>query len=242
MGALPDLDNIIGISLAFIFTALIAVYRDRLYKLFFKFFLNKGGRSELPWKSFREKHDQINILLSELRVLSESDRVYIYQFHNGGYFLPGNSAWRVTNTFEVCGRGISYQGQYVQGTPITRLWDVLSCMFPSGEKTNSILAISHEILTEKGVLLGEVQAVNTSELPLGFARNFLEGSHTEIIVLTPLFDDNKNIIGCLCLDYYNMEHYNNSINTTPLIFNSIMKCAGLIGVILSVKEFSNLDK
>jgi len=234
--------DVLGIALAFIFIGLVSLFRERLYKLFAKSTMEKGSAPALPWKTFTSQHEQINNLLIELRAVIDADRVYIYQFHNGGTFLPNSSAWRITNTFEVCGRGIAYQGQNVQGVPITRLWDIMLCLFPIEPMNNSRIAVEHSITTTKNVFVNSVYTILTGELQLGFARNFLENSHTEVLILAPLFDEKKNIIGCLCADYCQEDDYNKSLSEDPLIFDRINSCAGLTGLVLSNKAFTVFPK
>lgn len=239
---IKETKDILGIALAFVFIGLVALFRDRLYKLFSKYLMDKGSSSALPWKTFTAQHEQINNLLIELRAIIGADRVYVYQFHNGGTFLPNTSAWRITSTFEVCGRGISYQGQNVQGVPITRLWDIMLCLFPLDQLQPSPISTEHNIRTSKNVLVNSVYSILTEQLQLGFSRNFLENSNTEVLVLAPLFDEKKNIIGCLCADYCDVADYNKALEDDPLVFEQINTCAGLTGLVLSVKTFTVFPK
>jgi hypothetical protein len=60
-------------------------------------------------------HSEIHELLTELRVLTDSARAQVIQFHNGEYFMDGISMRKFSITHESVEKGVESDGERVQG-------------------------------------------------------------------------------------------------------------------------------
>ena len=69
-----------------------------------KFF--KKMKKEFIKDNFIQIHTEIHELLTELRVLTDSARTQVIQFHNGEYFIDGISMRKFSLTHESVEKGI----------------------------------------------------------------------------------------------------------------------------------------
>jgi hypothetical protein len=60
---------------------------------------------------FLKKNEQIQQKLTELRVILNADRAKLFQFHNGDYYIGGDSALKCTLTNVSVSDGVSYPQQ-----------------------------------------------------------------------------------------------------------------------------------
>ena len=65
--------------------------------------------------NFITLHSEIHEQLTELRVLTDSARSQVIQFHNGEYFMDGISMRKFSLTHESVEKGIESDGQRIQG-------------------------------------------------------------------------------------------------------------------------------
>lgn len=65
--------------------------------------------------NFTTIHSEIHELLTELRVLTDSARAQVIQFHNGDYFMDGISMRKFSLTHESVEKGVESDGERVQG-------------------------------------------------------------------------------------------------------------------------------
>jgi len=65
--------------------------------------------------NFITVHSGIHELLTELRVLTDSARAQVIQFHNGEYFMDGISMRKFSLTHESVEKGIESDGERMQG-------------------------------------------------------------------------------------------------------------------------------
>jgi hypothetical protein len=65
--------------------------------------------------NFMVVHSEIHELLTELRVLTDSARAQVIQFHNGEYFMDGISMRKFSLTHESVQKGIESDGERIQG-------------------------------------------------------------------------------------------------------------------------------
>ena len=54
-----------------------------------------------------ESSENVYLSLEYLMEMSNCDRAYVMQFHNGGHYVSGKSQQRFSCTHEVCAKGIS---------------------------------------------------------------------------------------------------------------------------------------
>jgi hypothetical protein len=125
------------------------------------------------------QHDEIiHYALRELRRKYNADRVYIWQFHNGGNFYTTSPMQRTSITYERCSEGLERKAEKYQGVLISNF-------------TNYI----------KSTMDGNMYNYNVDSIP-DFALRALILSHgTFAHAATPLFDKENHLIGIVCLDW-----------------------------------------
>jgi len=130
-------------------------------------------------KSFVNRHTKIHEYLTELRVLTDSGRTSIVQFHNGGYFLDGASIKRFSLTHESCRSGISETRQERQDVLLTMFGEMLE--FVSSNNSTPIL---------------------TSELSDCHYKRHLETNNVIMFSIIPIrSSDGMNVIGALSVEW-----------------------------------------
>lgn len=75
----------------------------------------KSIKKALHGDNFIVVHSEIHELLTELRVLTDSARAQVIQFHNGEYFMDGISMRKFSLTHESVEKGVESDGERVQG-------------------------------------------------------------------------------------------------------------------------------
>lgn len=75
----------------------------------------KSLKKTINHDNFMVVHSEIHELLTELRVLTDSARAQVIQFHNGEYFMDGISMRKFSLTHESVQKGIESDGERVQG-------------------------------------------------------------------------------------------------------------------------------
>ena len=72
-----------------------------------------------------EQNEKISRILDRVLQDFSADRVYIFQYHNTGYFKTGLSQLKASNTFEICRVGVKQEKKYLQNIPISMfaLWN-----------------------------------------------------------------------------------------------------------------------
>ncbi len=125
------------------------------------------------------QHDEIiHYALRELRRKYNADRVYIWQFHNGGNFYTTSPMQRTSITYERCSEGLERKAEKYQGVLISNF-------------TNYI----------KDTMDGFMFYHDVESIP-DFALRALILSHgTFAHAATPLFDKENHLVGIVCLDW-----------------------------------------
>ena len=67
--------------------------------------------------------------LVELRVRTNSDRIFVAQFHNGTTFSSHNPVWRITRTHEVVRPGIAFIAPERRAVQVSQWVDVVAPLF-----------------------------------------------------------------------------------------------------------------
>jgi hypothetical protein len=84
-----------------------------------------------------EQNEKIQMILENTLRTYKADRVYIFQYHNTGYYKTGLSQLKASNTFELCATNIEHEKKNLQSIPISmfalwnyRIRDHKSLFFP----------------------------------------------------------------------------------------------------------------
>lgn len=125
-----------------------------------------------------ERDEIIHLALRDVRRQFHADRIYIWQFHNGGNFYTESSMQKASITYERCSEGLERKAEKYQGVLISNF-------------TNYI----------KDTMDGFMFYHDVESIP-DFALRALILSHgTFAHAATPLFDKENHLVGIVCLDW-----------------------------------------
>jgi len=120
-------------------------------------------KKEFKNDNFFTVHSEIHELLTELRILTDSARTQIIQFHNGEYFMDGISMRKFSITHESLIRGIG------------------SCV---GQMTGSLCSLFVPLLS---LVLDNTPIITyTSDLKDSYFKQFFESRNIEAFMVLPI--------------------------------------------------------
>lgn len=133
-------------------------------------FMKSWTKLKLQFKhdNFFVVHSEIHELLTELRILTDSARTQIIQFHNGEYFMDGISMRKFSITHESLTRGIG------------------SCV---GQMTGSLCSLFVPLLSL--VLDNSAVITYTTDLKDSYFKQFFESRNIEAFIVLPVTVKNQ---------------------------------------------------
>jgi len=125
-----------------------------------------------------ERDEIVHLALRDIRRQFHSDRIYIWQFHNGGNFYTESSMQKASITYERCSDGLERKSEKYQGVLVSLFaWYM------------------------KKVMMNESYFLDMEEIEDIGIRSLCTGNGTKSHVATPMFDDKNHLIGILCMDW-----------------------------------------
>lgn len=125
------------------------------------------------------RNDNIYTALSYLIAETDSDRCYVYEFHNGDYYYSGNSQQKFSNTYEIVEEGISCEASAEQNLRVSNY--------------NFFIK---ELIEEGGICYS-----NTEKIPDPLFKEKMHNKGIKSISCVPIKLLNGKIIGILGIDY-----------------------------------------
>lgn len=139
---------------------------------------NKEEKSKKVLMEQIQNDEIVHYALRELRRKYNSDRVYIWQFHNGGNFYTTSPMQRASITYERNSEGLEKKSGKYQNVLISNFTNYI---------TNTIA--------------GNMFYYDVDNIPDFTLRALILSNGTFAHAATPLCDKNKNLIGIVCLDW-----------------------------------------
>jgi hypothetical protein len=125
-----------------------------------------------------ERDEIVHLALRDIRRQFHADRIYIWQFHNGGNFYTESSMQKASITYERCSDGLERKSEKYQGVLVSLFaWYM------------------------KQVMMNESYFLDMEEIEDIGIRSLCTGNGTKSHVATPMFDDKNHLIGILCMDW-----------------------------------------
>lgn len=125
-----------------------------------------------------ERDEIVHLSLRDIRRQFHADRIYIWQFHNGGNFYTESSMQKASITYERCSDGLERKSEKYQGVLVSLFaWYM------------------------KKVMMNESYFLEMEEIEDIGIRSICSGNGTKSHVATPMFDDKNHLIGILCMDW-----------------------------------------
>lgn len=136
-----------------------------------------------------QQSEIVHYALKELRRKYSADRVYIWQFHNGGNFYTSSPMQRATITYERCSEGLERKADKYQGVLISNIPSYI-----------------------KETMEGNMFYHDVEQIPDFALRSLLLSHGTFAHAATPLYNKDKNLIGIVSLDWVFSEISENYLN------------------------------
>ena len=165
--------------------------------------------------------------LVELRAVADSDRAYVFRFHNGTEFLPSHPVWKITCTHEIVRPGVGYQAGRVQGVLVSLIPEIISSVIIGGANHPGIyspecLDCPNKIQCRKDnkrVVVFQVQDMEGS-----FSRFHFENQNTKTSILGGI-TNNGSVCGMVGIDFTGVrlpdEKVQEAVNKVCLAVNSV---------------------
>jgi hypothetical protein len=126
-----------------------------------------------------ERDRQVSVLIAELGVRLDADRVYISSYHNGNHYVDGSDILKCSRTHEWTQPGISYEARGYQ--------DVLISLMPEESR----------LVADRGVCF-----MTTADMPEGRFRWSCEVANIEAVARCAI-RHGKDIVGFIGADFVN---------------------------------------
>lgn len=172
-----------------IIAVLVLVMSVGLYKLIrdgIAMAVKRLLQHEYPGKQFINQNREIYTALVELRALTDADRAYVIQFHNGHEFLLSNPVWKLTCTHEVVRSGVTYEASNIQNLLVSRVTEIIGPIIAgdfSGDGISINPACSNCHYQPKCRATRKFcSSVQVPKLSVGFSKFFLENQNIRTIV------------------------------------------------------------
>jgi len=133
--------------------------------------VKKFWKSKKKTDNFIIIHSEINELLTELRLISDSMRVSIMQFHNGEYFMDGISMRKFSITHESSHKGYTSQALKFKNTLCSLFVPLLTRVI------------------ENKPLIYSVEAMSSGS----YAKHFFEDENISHVSCLPVKNKNVNV-------------------------------------------------
>ena len=143
-------------------------YNDRKYKL--------QSKSQLLEQI--KKDEIVHLAIRDVRRRYHADRIYIWQFHNGGTFYTTSPMQKLSITYERCSQGLERKSDKNQNHLITNF-------------TNYI----------KDVMDMKMFFTDISKMDDIGLRSLAQSNGTKSHCAVPIYDKEKHLVAMLCLDW-----------------------------------------
>lgn len=151
-----------------------------------------------------QKNSKIRELLVELRLIVNSDRACLFQFHNGSVFTTKRPIWKVSNTHETISPGTSSEIKNLQDIKASSIIEFLQLFwthdYPSGVMKVSPLYCGDcpnaDKEHDKKVIFIEVD-----KLEDGYYKSLLIEEGIKCAINVPIYNNDNNCMGFVAVNY-----------------------------------------
>lgn len=124
------------------------------------------------------KDEIVHLALRDLRRKYNCDRIYIWQFHNGGNFYTSSPMQKTSVTYERCSDGLERKSERFQNTIISTITSYI-----------------------KDVLNLEMFYNDVKDIPDIAIRSVCQSYGTQSHAGAPIYDDKEHLVGILSMDW-----------------------------------------
>lgn len=147
---------------------------------YFKRYTDKQKESFSKSKLMEQirKDEIVHLALRDLRRKYNCDRIYIWQFHNGGNFYTSSPMQKTSVTYERCSDGLERKSEKFQNTIISTITSYI-----------------------KDVLNLEMFYNDVKDMPDIAIRSVCQSYGTQSHAGAPIYDDKEHLVGILSMDW-----------------------------------------
>jgi len=124
------------------------------------------------------KDEIVHLALRDLRRKYNCDRIYIWQFHNGGNFYTSAPMQKTSVTYERCSDGLERKSERFQNTIISTITSYI-----------------------KDVLNLEMFYYEVKDMPDIAIRSVCQSYGSQSHAGAPIYDDKEHLVGILSMDW-----------------------------------------
>ena len=125
-----------------------------------------------------KKDEIVHLALRDLRRKYNCDRIYIWQFHNGGNFYTSSPMQKTSVTYERCSDGLERKSEKFQNTIISNITSYI-----------------------KDVINYEMFFTDIKEMDDIAIRSICQSYGTQSHSAVPIYDDSDHLVGILSMDW-----------------------------------------
>jgi len=162
------LTSVSSIVVALVGAGFFKRYNDRKYKL--------QSKSQLLEQI--KKDEIVHLAIRDVRRRYNADRIYVWQFHNGGTFYTTSPMQKLSITYERCSQGLEKKSEKNQNHLITNF-------------TNYI----------KDVMDMKMFFTDISKMTDIGLRSLAQSNGTKSHCAVPIYDKEGHLVAMLCLDW-----------------------------------------
>lgn len=156
-----------------------------------------------PIRREAQQDREIYIELVELRALIDSDRAYVFRFHNGTEFLPSHPAWKISCTHEVVKPGVAYESIRLQNILVSLIPNLVGPVLTGSSSAAGIyIPECPECLFKKKCLKENkrIIVIQVADMEGSFCKFHLESQNIKTAVLCGIAK-NGNVCGLIGVDF-----------------------------------------
>lgn len=199
---------VIGLILLW-FSYIVASYISRNFKnKIFNFFSNLiFKKNNYSIVTSAETYTKIHNELISLRIKMKADRSFIFQFHNGEHFSGMNPRWKMSQTFETCSDGTTYESRNLQNIDVTLFWDLMQIFHNKLERLilpgisifqKNLVCSLNDCLPPKRLYLIDVSEMDGNR---GYTKSLLIQQGSYYLLLNPIINVDGEPIGIIGVSY-----------------------------------------
>jgi len=169
-----------GVVLQALITSIASVIVALIGAGYFKRYTDKQKETFSKSKLMEQirKDEIVHLALRDLRRKYNCDRIYIWQFHNGGNFYTSAPMQKTSVTYERCSDGLERKSERFQNTIISTITSYI-----------------------KDVLNLEMFYYEVKDMPDIAIRSVCQSYGTQSHAGAPIYDDKEHLIGILSMDW-----------------------------------------
>ena len=162
-----------------LFTSITSIVVALVGAGFFKRYNEKKHTNESKGKLLDQikKDEIVHLAIRDVRRRYHADRVYVWQFHNGGSFYTTSPMQKLSITYERCSQGLERKISYNQNHLITNFTSYIT-----------------------DVMNGEMFFPDISKMSDIGLRSLNQSNGTKSHCAVPIYDKEGHLVAMLCLD------------------------------------------